>query len=149
MPGLLILVRPHTSLLDGLAVARGLYQQGLGPAVFPVDPDYALHPVWRRFLNVFGKHYGGHEMVPLDAGSFMGLRTILHMLRDGRTVVVFPQGIGVDIPDRPDAPGARWLARKSACRVWGMQLDHRRWWPAISVVQFEEKTRKTVDDLLL
>lgn len=135
MPGLLILVRPHTSLLDGLAVARELYRQGVGPAVFPVDPDYALHPVWRRLLNVFGKHYGGHEMIPLDAGSFMGLRTLVQILRDDKVVVVFPQGIGVDIPDRPDAPGARWLAMKSKCRVWNMRLDHQQWWPRVSGVR--------------
>ncbi|MDD4965275.1 MAG: hypothetical protein PHI11_15315, partial [Gallionella sp.] len=65
-------------------------------------------------------------------------RKLLQILRDDKVVVVFPQGIGVDIPDRPDAPGARWLAMKSKCRVWNMRLDHQQWWPRVSGVRLSE-----------
>ena len=56
---MLILVRPHVSLLDGPAVAVWLSRMGLYQTVFAVDPDYARNPVWSRLLNAYGWLTGG------------------------------------------------------------------------------------------
>lgn len=114
----LILVRPHTSLLDGPAVALYLRKVGIRQAVFAVDPDYARHPVWSRLLNAYGWLTGGlaagrHTMLPLDAGRPFALRTFALLLDQGRDVVLFPQGTGIGDPDRPDAKGVDWLLRRT------------------------------------
>lgn len=109
----LILVRPHTSLLDGPAVALYLRKVGIKQAVFAVDPDYARHPVWSRLLNAYGWLVGGHTMLPLDATRPHALRTIDRLLDQGRDVVLFPQGKGIGDPDRPDAKGVDWLVERT------------------------------------
>jgi 1-acyl-sn-glycerol-3-phosphate acyltransferase len=132
MPGHLILVRPHASLLDGPVVARYLrHIGGHHGYLFAVDPDYARHPLFRPLLSLYGRVTGGHGMVPLDTRSPMGLRVILHTLADGGGVVLFPQGTGISDPQRPDLPGYVWLVRKSRCLVTDLTLDHRRWLPTI------------------
>ncbi|MEY2343179.1 hypothetical protein AB4090_13875 [Acidithiobacillus sp. IBUN Pt1247-S3] len=96
MPGHLILVRPHTSLLDGPAVAR--YLQCVGGHygyLFAVDPDYARHPAFSRVLRWYGRATGGHRMVALDQRSPMGLRLILREMEGHGRVVLFPQGTGI------------------------------------------------------
>ena len=114
----LILVRPHTSLLDGPAVALYLRKVGIQKAVFAVDPDYARHPVWSRLLNAYGwltggLAAGGHTMLPLDTARPYALRTIDRLLDQGRDVVIFPQGMGLGDPDRPDAKGVDWLMERT------------------------------------
>jgi 1-acyl-sn-glycerol-3-phosphate acyltransferase len=108
----LILVRPHTSLLDGPVVALYLRKVGIRRAVFAVDPDYSRHPVWSSLLNAYGWLTGGHTMLPLDAAHPYGLRTIDKLLDQGKTVVLFPQGTGIGNPDRPDARGVDWLVER-------------------------------------
>lgn len=108
----LILVRPHTSLLDGPAVALYLRKVSI-QAVFAVDPDYARHPVWSRLLNTYGWLTGRHTMLPLDATRPYAVRTIDRLLDQGRDVVIFPQGIGLGDPDRPDAKGVDWLVGRT------------------------------------
>jgi 1-acyl-sn-glycerol-3-phosphate acyltransferase len=110
---MLILARPHASLLDGPAVAMYLRKAGIQKAVFAVDPDYALHPVWSRLLNAFGWLTGGHTMAPLDSSRPFALRTLSRLLSQGRDVVLFPQGTGLERPDRPDAKGVDWLLVRS------------------------------------
>ena len=108
---MLILVRPHTSLLDGPRVAWRLYRSGMRRAVFPVDPDYARHPFYGRLLRAYGWLIGRQEMVAMDAGQPYALRELAALLRAGRTVVIFPQGTGLSDPHRHDRPGAAWLVR--------------------------------------
>lgn len=60
---MLILVRPHVSLLDGPFVAWKLRKtpapcgvralRGV-QALFPVDSDYARHPLWSHILRAYG-----------------------------------------------------------------------------------------------
>ncbi len=109
----LILVRPHTSLLDGPAVALYLRKVGVQKAVFAVDPDYARHRVWSRLLNAYGWLTGGHTMLPLDTSRPYALRTLDRLLDQGKTVVLFPQGTGLGDPDRPDAKGVDWLVSRA------------------------------------
>ena len=125
MPGHLILVRPHMSLLDGLVVARYLHQIGGHCGyLFAVDPDYARHPFWRIALSWYGRLNGHQRMIALDQRSPMALREIFHTLKNGHGVVLFPQGTGISDPARPDLPGASWLMRKSRCLVTEICLDH-------------------------
>lgn len=119
MSGTLILVRPHTSLLDGPLVAWRLRKMS---CVFPVDSDYARHPVWSRLLKLYGRLLG-HQMIPLDSQHPGSLRQILRALHEGETVVLFPQGTGLSDPARPDQPGWQWLWRKSGCTVQHLRHD--------------------------
>jgi 1-acyl-sn-glycerol-3-phosphate acyltransferase len=132
---MLILARPHTSLLDGPAVAAYLKRISIRHAVFAVDPDYALHPVWSRILKTIGWITGGHTMLPLDSRRPFALRTIARMLDEGRTVVIFPQGVGLSKPDRPDAEGVKWLLTRQkirVCREKTVTLIHDGWFPRVT-----------------
>ncbi|WP_226818764.1 1-acyl-sn-glycerol-3-phosphate acyltransferase [Acidithiobacillus montserratensis] len=132
MPGHLILVRPHTSLLDGPVVARYLQQIGGHYGyLFAVDPDYARHPVYSRLLRWYGRLTGGHRMTALDQRSSIGVRRILRELEGHGRVVLFPQGTGIGDANRPDLPGADWLVRKSRCAVSEITLSHDHWFPRV------------------
>lgn len=109
---MLVLVRPHTSLLDGPRVAWSLYRRGLRGCVYPVDSYYAKHPLWGAALRVYGRLCGRAEMRPMDQQSPYALRELARLLRHGRTVVIFPQGIGLDRPNRPDQGGWLWLVHR-------------------------------------
>ena len=130
---MLILVRPHVSLLDGLAVARFLPKAGIYQAIFAVDPDYARHPVWKRLLSAYGRLTGGHTMLPLDAGRPFAMRDLLRLLNQGRDVVIFPQGTGIGDPCRPDEKGCGWLLERTSRRVMEVMLSHETLWPRISI----------------
>ena len=135
---MLILVRPHVSLLDGPAVARFLPKAGVCNAVFAVDPDYARHTVWKHLLNAYGWLTGGHAMLPLDAARPFAMRSMLRLLDQGRDVVIFPQGTGIGDSARPDAGGCGWLLERvsTSQRVMEIALSHETRWPRIE--RFEE-----------
>ncbi len=128
---MLILVRPHTSLLDGLVMAAWLPKVNTPRAIFAVDPDYAHHPVWGRLLKAYGWCTGRHTMVPLDASHPFTMRKILQLLQEGRDVVIFPQGTGLENPNRPDGAGVRWLLSKTKASVVNIRLDHGGVLPAV------------------
>ena len=133
---MLILVRPHVSLLDGPAVAAWLPRMGLVQAVFAVDPDYARHPVWSRLLNAYGWLTGGHTMLPLDVTRPFAMRELLRILQSGRDVVIFPQGTGIGDHARSDARGCNWLTEKTSRRVMEITLSHEARWPGIQRYDF-------------
>lgn len=133
---MLILVRPHVSLLDGPAVARFLPKVGIYQAVFAVDPDYARHVVWSRLLNTYGWLTGGHTMLPLDATRPFATRDLLRLLNQGRDVVIFPQGTGIGDHARPDARGCDWLLEKTSRHVMEIMLSHNTYWPGIQRFDF-------------
>jgi 1-acyl-sn-glycerol-3-phosphate acyltransferase len=132
---MLILVRPHASLLDGPAVARHLSIIGIRRALFAVDPDYAKHPIWSRILNAYGWLTGGHTMLPLDTTHPFAIRAILREMQSSRAVVIFPQGTGIDDPTRPDAKGCSWLASRYAGRVTEISLSHQTRWPRVEMIR--------------
>ncbi|MBN6739854.1 1-acyl-sn-glycerol-3-phosphate acyltransferase [Acidithiobacillus sp. MC6.1] len=132
---MLILIRPHVSLLDGLAVAAWLPRVGIHRAIFPVDPDYARHGIYGPLLQLYGIITGGHEMLPIDARHPFAMRRLLKLLDQGRDVVIFPQGTGLSIPDRPDMPGCRWLASHTKRKVVEITLEHRGRWPKVARVE--------------
>ena len=132
MPGHLLLVRPHASLLDGPVVARHLQHIGWhGGCLFAVDPDYARHPIYRRLLAWYGRFTGGHTMVPLDQRNPLAIRTLIRTLQSGGRVVLFPQGTGLSDPARPDLPGAAWLIRKARPLVTELWLNHSERLPRV------------------
>lgn len=104
--GTLFVVRPHTSYLDGPAVARWLTKsRNVRHAVFAVDPDFARHPFWRLVLTLYGRWVGGHRMIALDASRPFGIRTLIATLKAGGTVVIFPRGPGsVRVPNVQTSP---------------------------------------------
>jgi len=132
---MLILARPHTSLLDGPAVAVYLLRCGIRHAVFAVDPDYALHPFWSKILKTIGWLTGGHTMLPLDSSRPYAMRALVKLLDEGRDVVIFPQGTGLSNPDRPDANGVDWLLNRLKMRkveVKTVTLIHDSWFPRVT-----------------
>lgn len=126
---MLILVRPHTSLLDGPKVALQLRSMGIRGAVFPVDPDYARHPIYGCLLKAYGRLMGGQEMRAMDASKPFALRELARLLKAGRTVVIFPQGTGLADPHRPDQPGTAWLMRTTGASVvdWDLSTHTTRY----------------------
>lgn len=132
---MLILVRPHVSILDGPAVALWLgRERGMRNAVFAVDPGYARHPITAPLLTIYGWAVGKHRMVAMDGRRPFALRRILDDLAAGRNVVIFPQGTGLSDPERSDQPGIDWLLRKaSGVPVVWLHLDHSSRWPSVTV----------------
>ena len=126
MTGLLVLARPHVSLLDGPRLAWWLsHRASIRGAIFPVDPAYARHAVWSRLLGLYGRVAGGHRMVALDTESPFGLRSLAKALQHGQTVVLFPQGTGLQFgPDRPDRPGLQWLLDRTYPRIESVRMGH-------------------------
>ncbi|QER44800.1 1-acyl-sn-glycerol-3-phosphate acyltransferase [Acidithiobacillus caldus] len=120
---MLILVRPHTSLLDGPRGALRLRREGVRRAVFPVDSDYARHPFYGWLLKLYGLLLGGYEVRPLDTCKPFALRELSALLKAVRPVVIFPQGTGLSDPNRPDKPGVDWLIRRTGCAVRDIWLS--------------------------
>lgn len=136
---MLYVCRPHTSYLDGFAVARWLTRShAVRGAVFAVDPDFARHPVWSRLLLLYGKWVGGHTMVAIDSRRPFAIRALMTALKDGKPVVIFPQGTGLAKGERrPDQGGVAWLLRKSKAKHIEVHIRHHRcWWPLVCMAHY-------------
>lgn len=136
---MLYVCRPHSSYLDGFAVARWLTQRhGVRGAVFAVDPDFALHPVWSVLLRLYGKMVGGHTMVAIDSRKPFAIRALMTTLKEDRVVVIFPQGTGFSKGERrPDQGGFVWLLRKSGAKHTEVHIRHHRcWWPRVRTAHY-------------
>ena len=138
----LILVRPHTSLLDAPAVAFFLWKQcGRRDAIFVIDPNYARHPVWSRLLKTYGWLIGGHTMLSLDAKQPHVLSKLAWLLEQDRDVVLFPQGPDIGNPGRPDIKAIdvlveykTWIngeERRVMIRAREMMLSHDGFFPRV------------------
>jgi 1-acyl-sn-glycerol-3-phosphate acyltransferase len=130
---MLILASPHISKLDGFVVSRYLAKHRRVETIFAVDPDYALSPLYSKFLNIYGNRHK-HFMVPLDSRKPMALRTLLKDLQvlTHLDVVLFPQGTGITDTERTWKAGAYWLAKKSGCDVMTLYLDHDGLIPSVA-----------------
>ncbi len=138
---MLYVCRPHTSYLDGFAVARWLTRRHtVRGAVFAVDPDFALHPVWSAFLRLYGKWVGGHTMVAIDSRKPFAIRALMTALKEGRAVVIFPQGTGLANGElRPDQGGFAWLLHKSGAEHIEVHIHHHCWWPLVSMAHYQSE----------
>ncbi|MHB1494493.1 MAG: 1-acyl-sn-glycerol-3-phosphate acyltransferase [Acidithiobacillus sp.] len=134
---MLIIVRSHTSLLDGPAVALWLARERqLSHCLFAVDPDYARHSVYSPLLKAYGWLVGRHTLLPLDQQRPFALRKMFSALGAGQHVVIFPQGTGISEPDRPDQPGMDWLLRKAGkeASILSLSLRHDHRWPRVAIM---------------
>lgn len=143
-PGTIFIIRPHTSYLDGPAVARWLTRErGIKGAVFAVDPDFAQHPFWRFVLNAYGRWVGGHTMVALDSSRPFALRKLLAVLHNGGHVVIFPQGTGLRSgKKRPDQPGFLWMMAKTQAQTIACHLRHSKKWPIVESPRYSSQESK-------
>ncbi len=136
-----IVVANHVSLIDGVIVAMA----SPVPMVFSVETDFSVHSPIARFglklLSILG--YG--SVVPLDDTTPLGLRALLNSLREGRTVMMFPEGrISPDGEALPHQPGLGWLTGKIAAPVISLKIvgahqsrlfgkRGRAWWPPVQL----------------
>lgn len=82
-----VLIANHVSLLDGLIVAAF----SPAPLVFGIDPFYATRQPWKSGIAVL-KRLGLGDFVPLGTGSSAATLQLIHALRAGRSVAIFPEG---------------------------------------------------------
>jgi hypothetical protein len=75
-------------------------------------------------------------MLPLDTTHPFAMRALLREMQSNRAVVIFPQGVGIDDPMRPDARGCEWLMnRASGGRVMEIGLNHDTRWPRVEMIR--------------
>lgn len=76
-----VIVSNHVSFLDGPLLMSFL----------PTDPVFAINTMANEkwWANIFTRFF---EMFPLDSGKPMAIKGLIKMLREGRHVVIFPEG---------------------------------------------------------
>lgn len=126
--GALLLAANHTSVLDPLAIGAGVRRQLCYLAKAELFRIPLLGPLLRR-LNAFP--------VARDGADGQALRLALGLLREGRALLVFPEGTrGTEAHPGPGRPGAGLLAALSEVPVvpvyvrgTGQALPRGRRWP--------------------
>lgn len=100
-----IVVANHVSYLDGPLLAAFIPER----LACPVDTDFSRKEPWRTGLRLM-ELAGMCEVVPACASNPISMRNILHRVKKGESVCIFPQG-GICPPDEPVAfeRGASWL----------------------------------------
>jgi acyl-[acyl-carrier-protein]-phospholipid O-acyltransferase/long-chain-fatty-acid--[acyl-carrier-protein] ligase len=147
-----IIALNHVSFLDG-AVALSILNQ---EPVFAVDHDIAQR-WWARPLIKLTR------AMPLDPARPLGTRTLIQAVRNGGTLVIFPEGrITVTGQLMKVYDGAALIAEKSGAMVVPVRIEgleatifsrlsraqvRRRWFPKVRVTVLEP-VRLTVDDAL-
>ena len=137
-----IVAANHISMLDGILVALASPE----PLVFGVEHQYAVdHPQTSKLLQRLSA-LGLGKVVPVCSSQPMGLRTLLKSLKEGHSVMIFPEGkISIDGTPNEKQPGLEWLARKSGAKVTSIRLkgaeqsrffgkSGRKIWPKISLI---------------
>ena len=142
----------HVSFLDG-AVALSILDQ---EPVFAVDHGMAQR-WWARPLIKLTR------AMPLDPARPLGTRTLIQAVRNGDTLVIFPEGrITVTGQLMKVYDGAALIAEKSGAMIVPVRIEgleatifsrlsraqvRRRWFPKVKVTVLEP-VRLTVDDAL-
>ena len=137
-----IVICNHVSLLDGILIAFA----SPVPLVFAVETQYSVRSfiprMGLRLLSAIG--YGW--VVPLDDAAPLGLRSLQRSLRDGFSVMLFPEGcISPDGQPRPHQPGLRWLTERNNVPVIELHIAGaadsrffakagRQLWPSIKLL---------------
>jgi acyl-[acyl-carrier-protein]-phospholipid O-acyltransferase/long-chain-fatty-acid--[acyl-carrier-protein] ligase len=132
-----LIIANHTSLLDGLLLA--LYFEGR--LTFAVNTQIA-NMWWVRFFLSYV------DFITLDTGRPFALRGLVHLLRQGKRVVIFPEGrITLTGTLMKVYPGAVLLADHADARILPVSIDgaqysmlsrlegsiRRRWFPRIRI----------------
>lgn len=136
-----ILTSNHVSLLDGVLLAL----LSPAPLAVGVDSDWSVKSPWaaRGMAVLCWLGYGW--VVPLDSNTPQGLRRLARHLREGRSVLLFPEGqISPNGEPQAERPGVRWLAERTGAKVVRASIDgaHRsvifakagdQLWPRIAI----------------
>jgi len=126
--GVLVVVN-HLADIDGMFVAAALPRWRTGTHLVTAR-HHDASPVVRELLLRLGL-----EPVRTDGTETSGLRHARALLRDGGTVVVYPEGVpGFSARVQPFAQGAGWLALTPGVTVipaaiWGSHRVMRRGLP--------------------
>jgi 1-acyl-sn-glycerol-3-phosphate acyltransferase len=126
--GVLVVVN-HLADIDGMFVASALPAARAGTHLVTAR-HHDASPVVRELLLRLGL-----EPVRTDGSETSGLRHARALLRDGGTVVVYPEGVpGFSASVQPFAHGAGWLALTPGITViptaiWGSHRAMRRGLP--------------------
>jgi acyl-[acyl-carrier-protein]-phospholipid O-acyltransferase / long-chain-fatty-acid--[acyl-carrier-protein] ligase len=147
-----IIALNHVSFLDG-AVALSILNK---EPVFAVDHGFAQRWWVRPFLRLT-------RAMPLDPARPLATRTLIRAVRNGDTLVIFPEGrITVTGQLMKVYDGAALIAEKSGAMVVPVRIEgleatifsrlsrdqvRRRWFPKVRVTVLEP-VRLTVDDAL-
>ncbi|SMG01168.1 lysophospholipid acyltransferase family protein [Burkholderia singularis] len=131
----------HVSYHDGLLVAFASPVR----LVFCIDTLHSRRLRRTRWALLLGQALGLGRMVSVDSGSPYGMRRLLRELKNGNSVMVFPEGrISPDGNALVERPGVEWLAKQSGadiirlhidgahrCRIFGKNGD--KWFPPIRI----------------
>lgn len=140
--GPVIVTANHVSLIDGILIALA------SPVhmVYAVDTEYSRHSWWaaRGLAALSGLGLG--RVLPLDAESPHGIRSLSRLLQAGGIVMVFPEGrISRDGLAQPEQPGLEWLVRRTGARVVSLRIEGAEksmlfakagthLWPAVRII---------------
>jgi acyl-[acyl-carrier-protein]-phospholipid O-acyltransferase/long-chain-fatty-acid--[acyl-carrier-protein] ligase len=139
--GGVIVCANHVSLLDGVIIALA----SPSPLVFGVDTDYSRKSKIASYGLAMLSLMGYGTVVPIDAGSPFGLRTLRNALGRKDSVMVFPEGqISGTGQQQPDQPGVKWLVARSGASVIRVHIRGaensklfakagQMWWPRIEI----------------
>jgi len=134
-----ILTCNHLSMLDGVLVALASPR----PLVFAVNVGHAqVNPITSRILGSLVA-LGLGRVVAVDSTRPVAARSLLQALRQGDSVMVFPEGrISQNGKPLKAMPGVAWLSGRSGAPVLKLRLrgaDRSKWfgksgseaWPRI------------------
>lgn len=137
----LIVCANHVSYLDGLLIAL----TSPIPLVFAVDTDYSRRSSIARQGLALLTWMGFGTVVPIDAHSPFGLRSLRAALDRGDAVMIFPEGsISSNGHPQPVQQGTAWLTSKTGAAVVNIRIlgaERSRvfaksgcaWWPRITI----------------
>src|SRR6516164_4889744 len=147
-----IIALNHVSFLDG-AVALSILNK---EPVFAVDREFSQRWWVRPLIKLT-------RAMPLDPARPLATRTLIHEVRNGETLVIFPEGrITVTGQLMKVYDGAALIAEKSGAMVVPVRIEgleatifsrlsraqvRRRWFPKVRVTVLEP-VRLAVDDAL-
>lgn len=103
----------HVSLLDGVIVAFA----SPVPLTFGVDTDFSRRSKTASAGLAVLSWFGFGTVVPIDSKSPHGIRALSRALRQGESVMIFPEGGIGDGSPAPDKPGLEWLQKRTGAPV--------------------------------
>ncbi|MFO1103120.1 MAG: acyl-[ACP]--phospholipid O-acyltransferase [Methylocystis sp.] len=142
----------HVSFLDAAAILAVMPKE----PVFAIDLEISQKWWVKPFLNVA-------RAIPLDPANPLGTRVLIHAVRDGNPLVIFPEGrLTVTGSLMKVYDGAGLIAEKSGAMIVPVRIEgaeatmfsrltreqaRRRWFPKFTLTALEP-VRLTVDDSL-
>ncbi|MGC0153594.1 lysophospholipid acyltransferase family protein [Chromobacterium vaccinii] len=137
-----LVVANHVSLLDGVLIAL----TSPTPLAFAVDTDYSRKSRISKCCLDLLAWLGFGDVIPMDSGSPFGMRTLMRLLKDGQSVMIFPEGrISADGHPGVIQAGMKWLLTQARVPVVPISINGaersrifakagRLWWPRIQLL---------------